>query len=119
MKELAALFKTLGDETRVKIVGLLLEREHCVCELIEKLALSQSTVSHHLKILKNAGLLDDRSRGTWNYYSLKKEGFGRFAAVLDEQLFLPVSRSTFKECPSFCKNGPAPCSEEKEARSSK
>ena len=114
--EMAELFKILGDENRVKIIGLLLEREHCVCELIEKLILSQSTVSHHLKIMKSAGLLNDRSRGTWNYYSLNKEGFARFAALLDEKLFLPVSLSTFKECPSFCKKGSMPCSEKREIR---
>jgi ArsR family transcriptional regulator, arsenate/arsenite/antimonite-responsive transcriptional repressor len=103
MKDLLLLFKTLGDEKRIKIVGLLLEREHCVCELIELLNLSQPTVSHHLKIMKKGGLLNERRRGTWNYYSLKKEGFAASAALLEERLFLPVAQSSFRECPSINK----------------
>lgn len=103
MKELLPLFKTLCDENRVKIISLLVEREHCVCELIEELKLSQSTVSHHLKVLKHAGLLNERQRGTWKYYSLNKKSFAEYAAVVEEKLFKPVFQSTFRECPSIKK----------------
>jgi ArsR family transcriptional regulator len=103
LEQLLPYFKALSDQQRVNIVRLLLEREHCVCELVEKLGLSQSTVSHHIKILKEIGLLNDRRRGTWNYYSINKNGFQRYASILDEKLFQPVSKSVFKECPSFNK----------------
>ena len=101
MEQLLPYFKALCDQQRVNIVSLLLEREHCVCELVEKLGLSQSTVSRHVKILKETGLLNDRRRGTWNYYSLNKNSFKRYASILDEKLFQPVSKSVFKECPSI------------------
>ena len=103
MKELLPLFKTLCDENRVKIVSLLVEREHCVCELIEELNLSQSTVSHHIKVLKHAGLLNERQRGTWKYYSLHKENIAHYAVAIEEKLFQPVAQSTFQECPSIKK----------------
>jgi ArsR family transcriptional regulator len=100
LKELLPYFKALCEENRINIIRLLLEREHCVCELMEKLNLSQSTVSHHVKILKQAGLLNERSRGKWNYYSLHKSGFKQYASLLEEKLFQPVAKSVFKECPA-------------------
>ncbi len=100
LKELLPYFKALCEENRINIIRLLLEREHCVCELIDKLNLSQSTVSHHVKILKQAGLLNERRRGTWNYYSLNQNGFRQYAVILEEKLFQPVSKALFKECPS-------------------
>jgi len=100
LKELLPFFKALGEENRIAIICLLLEREHCVNELMEKLNLSQSTVSHHLKILKQAGLLNERSRGNWNCYSLNKSGFKQYATVLEKKLFQPVAKSVFKECPA-------------------
>jgi ArsR family transcriptional regulator, arsenate/arsenite/antimonite-responsive transcriptional repressor len=65
----------LGDETRLTIVGMLSEQEMCVCEIIERLGLSQPAVSHHLKILKHAGILRDTKEGKWIYYSLNTEVF--------------------------------------------
>ncbi len=103
MEQLLPYFKALCDEKRIKIVSLLLEREHCVCELIEKLNLSQSTVSHHIKIVKQAGLLNERRCGTWNYYSINQSGFAQYASELEEKLFNPVSKAVYKECPSIKK----------------
>jgi ArsR family transcriptional regulator len=62
------LMKALGDETRLKMLWLLGLREMCVCELTVALSMTQPTVSHHLNILKNAGLLKDRKEGTWTFY---------------------------------------------------
>jgi ArsR family transcriptional regulator len=62
------LLKALGDETRLKMLRLLGLREMCVCELTVALSMTQPTVSHHLNILKNAGLLKDRKEGTWTFY---------------------------------------------------
>jgi ArsR family transcriptional regulator len=68
----AAVFKALGDPTRVRIVNMLATAGEgvCVCDLIPHLGLSQPTVSHHLRKLAEAGLLDREQRGTWAFYSL-------------------------------------------------
>ena len=70
MKKLAVLIKALSDETRLRIVKLLEEREICVCEFMQVLEMSQPRISRHLAVLKNAGLVDDRREGKWVYYSL-------------------------------------------------
>lgn len=70
---LASKFKAIGDPTRLRLLSLVAAREDgeaCVCDLNEPLDLSQPTVSHHLKILVDAGLLTRTKRGTWSYYSL-------------------------------------------------
>jgi ArsR family transcriptional regulator len=83
----ARVFKALADPHRVKIVNLLATSPEpvCVCEFTEPLALSQPTVSHHLKKLMDAGLLEREQRGTWAYYSLRPNALGGLAAALDLQ----------------------------------
>jgi ArsR family transcriptional regulator, arsenate/arsenite/antimonite-responsive transcriptional repressor len=83
----ARLFKALADPHRVKIVNLLATSPDpvCVCEFTGPLGLSQPTVSHHLKKLVQAGLLEREQRGTWAYYSLDRDALGRLAAVADLQ----------------------------------
>jgi ArsR family transcriptional regulator, arsenate/arsenite/antimonite-responsive transcriptional repressor len=81
----AALFKALADPTRVRIVNLLARSTEpvCVCQLTPAVGVSQPTVSHHLKKLVQAGLLEREQRGVWAFYSLDREGFERAAGVLD------------------------------------
>ena len=83
----ARLFKALADPHRVKIINLLATSPDpvCVCEFTGPLGLSQPTVSHHLKKLVEAGLLDREQRGTWAYYSLNRDALGRLAGVVDLQ----------------------------------
>jgi ArsR family transcriptional regulator len=83
----AGLFKALADPHRVKIINLLATSPDpvCVCEFTGPLGLSQPTVSHHLKKLARAGLLEREQRGTWAYYSLNRDALGRLAAVADLQ----------------------------------
>jgi len=71
MKQLAAMIKALSDETRLRVMKLLEERELCVCELMQVLDMSQPRISRHLSVLRNAGLVDDRREGKWVYYSLR------------------------------------------------
>lgn len=74
--ELAALFRVLGEPARLQLLNLLATQpdgEACVCELIEPLGLSQPTVSHHLKVMYEAGLLHKERRGNWIYYRLVPE----------------------------------------------
>jgi ArsR family transcriptional regulator len=70
MKQTARFFKALADETRLRILALLVQGELCVCDLMAALDLPQSTVSRHLATLRNAGLVDDRRQGIWMYYRL-------------------------------------------------
>ena len=81
----AAVFAALGDPARVRIVNLLATSEAavCVCELVAPLSLSQPTVSHHLKKLTEAGLLEREQRGRWAHYSLSGEARERLASLLD------------------------------------
>jgi ArsR family transcriptional regulator, arsenate/arsenite/antimonite-responsive transcriptional repressor len=83
----ARLFKALADPHRVKILNLLATSPDpvCVCEFTKPLGLSQPTVSHHLKKLLDAGLLEREQRGTWAYYSLNQDALGRLAAIADLQ----------------------------------
>ncbi|MBI1920605.1 MAG: helix-turn-helix transcriptional regulator [Geobacter sp.] len=71
MKQTARTFKALADETRLRILALLLaEGELCVCDIMASLQLPQSTASRHLAYLKNTGWVDDRREGVWMYYSI-------------------------------------------------
>jgi ArsR family transcriptional regulator, arsenate/arsenite/antimonite-responsive transcriptional repressor len=81
----AELFKALADPARVRIVNLLATSGEpvCACELYEPLRLSQPTVSHHLKKLTEAGLLQREQRGKWAYFSLKRDAVEKLAAVAD------------------------------------
>ncbi len=76
MKLEAKIFKVLSDETRLRILALLLEGELCVCDLMAVLELPQSTVSRHLANLRHAGLVEDRRRGVWMFYSLARPSAG-------------------------------------------
>jgi ArsR family transcriptional regulator len=81
----AELFKALADPARVKLVNLLATSDEpvCVCHLIEPLGLAQPTVSHHLKKLTRAGLLDREQRGVWAYYSINREAMARLATLVE------------------------------------
>ncbi|MCW4047576.1 MAG: metalloregulator ArsR/SmtB family transcription factor [Candidatus Bathyarchaeota archaeon] len=64
------IFRALADATRLRVLGLLKAREMCVCEVMVALNLTQPTASHHLRILENVGLVEDRKRGKWVFYRL-------------------------------------------------
>ncbi|HEY9723121.1 MAG TPA: metalloregulator ArsR/SmtB family transcription factor [Oscillatoriaceae cyanobacterium] len=64
----AKRFKALADETRLKLIHLVREREVCVCDLVDALGMPQGTLSHHLSLLHQAGLVTQRKQGRWNYY---------------------------------------------------
>jgi DNA-binding transcriptional ArsR family regulator len=82
-RELAARFKALADPTRVAIVNSLSAADEvCVCNLTETFELSQPTISHHLKILREAGLVESTRRGTWAYYRLVPEAIDALRGAL-------------------------------------
>jgi ArsR family transcriptional regulator, arsenate/arsenite/antimonite-responsive transcriptional repressor len=81
----AALFRALGDPARVRLVNLIAVNGEgvCQCDLIEPLGLSQPTVSHHMKKLVDAGLVDREQRGKWAYFSLRRAAVEQLALVAD------------------------------------
>lgn len=83
---LARVFKALGDPVRLRLMSMIASRgeggEVCVCELTPAFDLSQPTISHHLKLLRQAGLIDCERRGTWVYYWVLPGVLDRLAAFL-------------------------------------
>ena len=81
----AELFRALADPARVRIVNSLATSGEpvCICNLVEPLGLSQPTVSHHMKKLLDAGLVDREQRGKWAYFSLRRDAVEKLAAVAD------------------------------------
>ena len=79
-EELAAAFKALSDPVRLRLLSLIAGGEVCACELVEPLGRSQPTVSHHLKVLHEAGLVDREKRGSWVWYRVVPE---RLAVLRD------------------------------------
>jgi ArsR family transcriptional regulator len=82
----AGLFKALADPARVRIVNLLATGDGepvCICHLIEPLGLTQPTVSHHMKRLLDAGLVEREQRGKWAYFALKRDAVEKLALVAD------------------------------------
>jgi len=71
---LSSLLKLIGEESRLKILCILKQGQHCVCEIEEHVDQSQSLISHHLKDLKEAGLIEAEKKGLWVYYSLTDKG---------------------------------------------
>ncbi|MEU6089029.1 metalloregulator ArsR/SmtB family transcription factor [Streptomyces sp. NPDC047085] len=85
--ELAKVFKALGDPVRLRLLSMIAARaegggEVCVCELTPAFELSQPTISHHLKLLRQAGLIDCERRGTWVYYWALPGALDRLAGFL-------------------------------------
>ncbi len=83
--ELAQVFKALADPVRLRLVSMIGAHqggEVCVCELTTAFALTQPTISHHLKVLREAGIIDFDRRGTWVYYRLVPAALERMAALL-------------------------------------
>lgn len=81
-EQLAALLKVVADPTRLQLLAAIHASENaeaCVCTLTEPLELSQPTISHHLKVLTDAGLIEREKRGTWAWYSLNKERWQQLA----------------------------------------
>lgn len=78
LNDLMSILKALSDPTRLQIMYLLRNNDFCVCEIMHILNKPQSTVSHHLNVLKNAGILKPCKKGLWIYYTLKEPQIGKF-----------------------------------------
>jgi ArsR family transcriptional regulator len=95
MKDIIRIFKTLSDPTRLRIIMLLLRRELCVCELMFILKQEQSRVSHHLRILKDADLVEDVREGKWIIYRIPRKVRRSLEPLFEE--FLREKLKTSKE----------------------
>ena len=85
-KDYVLLFKALSDETRLKIVAFLKSgKEHCACQILETLTISQPTLSYHMKILLETGLIHVRKQGTWVWYTLDKSILKRAALFFNSK----------------------------------
>ena len=72
--EIARVFKAFCDESRIEILKELSDGEKCACKLLEKLEIGQSTLSHHMKILCDAKIVNGRKEGKWTHYSINAQG---------------------------------------------
>lgn len=87
-RQLAQVFKALGDPTRVRLVSLIAAAdgaEACICDLTGPVGLSQPTVSHHMRLLTEAGLVTREQRGKWAYYRLVDEAFAALRTAIARQ----------------------------------
>ncbi|MEU8999592.1 metalloregulator ArsR/SmtB family transcription factor [Streptomyces caniferus] len=94
--ELSRVFKALADPVRLRLLSMIASRaggEVCVCDLTPAFDLSQPTISHHLKHLRQAGLIDCERRGTWVYYWLLPEMTDRLAGILTRPVGQPLPQA--------------------------
>lgn len=84
-EQLATLLKAIADPTRIQLISYINasnNEEACACNLTEPLGLSQPTISHHLKVLTEAGLIDREKRGTWVWYTVNSERWQQLAKLI-------------------------------------
>ncbi len=87
------IFKALSDPARLRVMRLLLRRELCVCEIMFIIGLEQSRVSHHMRILRDAGLAEDRREGRWIIYRIPAAARGLVETLLQGALGAEIERS--------------------------
>ena len=82
-KQIAIIFKAFCDENRLRILELLKDGERCACHLLEEMQITQPTLSHHMKILCDAGIVIGRKEGKWMHYSISEAGMKKAKEYLD------------------------------------
>ncbi|MCL2481538.1 MAG: metalloregulator ArsR/SmtB family transcription factor [Spirochaetaceae bacterium] len=92
--ENAKIFKAFCDETRLLVLELLQGGEKCACVLLEKVAVGQSTLSHHMKILVESGIVNARKERKWTYYSINEDGCEIASRVLKELTAVRKAKSS-------------------------
>ena len=97
-KELSGLYKAFCDENRLQIIELLSGGEHCACDLLEQLQIGQSTLSHHMHILLESGIVSFRKAGKWTYYTLSDDGCDQVITSLKAILTIKERQITSCAC---------------------
>jgi len=92
-KKDAKVFKAFCDENRLQILSLLQSGEKCACKILDELNIGQSTLSHHMKILCDSGIVESRRDGKWIHYSISKEGCDYAKKLLDQITSIHISVS--------------------------
>ncbi|MDD3429107.1 MAG: metalloregulator ArsR/SmtB family transcription factor [Oscillospiraceae bacterium] len=93
----AKVFKALCDEKRLAILELLRSGEKCACILIEQMEIGQSSLSYHMKILCESGIVESRQEGKWTHYRISESGSKQATALLI-QLTTPAIHQTYTKC---------------------
>lgn len=93
----AVVFKAFCDENRIRIIDMLKSGEKCACRLLEELEITQPTLSHHMKIMCDAGIVTARKEGKWTHYSLNERRIGEAAAYLSD-LTNDISEGENRSC---------------------
>ncbi len=88
-----AFFRALGDETRWRIIRLVVDRALCVCELADILGMPQSSVSSHVQIIRKAGMLESETCGKWTYFRISRERFALLGGLIKQFPESPVHRA--------------------------
>lgn len=91
LQEIVLLLKALADDTRYKIISLLLSHDFCVGALAKRLQISDAAVSQHLQVLRKAGLVKGEKKGYWTHYTVQKDVLNKAADSLRELANKPVS----------------------------
>ena len=100
-KEEVKLIKALADENRLAILKMLQHEEKCACVILEELDITQPTLSHHMKILCDSGIVDSCKDGKWMHYSISFEGSQKLRKLIDKYTVGEDEIATYRKC-AFC-----------------
>lgn len=95
-KEYAILFQALSEETRVRVTEMLTKEKRCACQILEKLEISQPTLSHHMRILSESGLVTAEKRGKWVFYGINEAVFADLKKFVER---IGQGTEPCRECP--------------------
>lgn len=100
--EAVRIFKALADDNRLEIMRILMSSEKCACELLDALEIGQSTLSHHMHILCDAGLVEAHKMGKWMFYSLSAKGSEEARALIKKYTLSLNQACKYKKCECCC-----------------
>jgi len=101
-KDMSVIYKAFCDENRLQVISQLAQGERCACDLLEQIHISQSTLSHHMQILIESGIVTSRKSGKWTYYSLDEVGCTNAETVMN--LLLTKRYTNLMQCDCEEKN---------------
>ena len=97
-KRMAAMFKAFADENRIQILELLRDGERCACRLLEEMKITQPTLSHHMKILCDSGIVTSREEGKWTHYRISQQGSEKAIQLLKEITAVTENHDGCRNC---------------------
>lgn len=98
-KRIASMFKAFCDENRLKILDLLRDGERCACSILDEMQITQPTLSHHMKILCDSGVVIGRKEGKWMHYSISEDGLENVMKYLNDLMKnIKIGECTYESC---------------------